>query len=222
MLNERLNIILQNSSQINQHLLREQVQGYIYNTIKKDSIGDKIHRNKFSLFTYQMFPVGLAANNSEMIASQTGTWILRISSIYEKMLNIIENTALEEPLQIGDSTFQTLAVTREPFLESTEYHVDSVLIFDKQKRFLLAWENGYQQAVVTALKNRWEYYYQTEPPEVNIEFTQKPAVLAQYYKGRKLLTHSGPIHIDTTPEMLKFIQSIGLGHKASCGFGMVI
>lgn len=160
--------------------------------------------------------------SKEGLSSSSGTWILRIASAYEEVLTILEQAAREGKVQIGDNEFKTVLVAREPLHISSEYEVDSVLVFDKEKKFLLAWEDGYEEAIVGAIKNRWEFMYQTKAPEVSFEFTEKPRVYAQNYKNRKLLTHHGTIHLESTPEMLKFIQCVGLGQKESCGFGMVV
>jgi len=221
-LEHRLSIVLQTPPRAQvDNSYRELLQGYIYRVLREQPFGDAVHSSKYSLFTYQLFPIGGERADGRLI-STTGTWILRIASAYEEILNIVEEKAYKNKITIGQTEFNTVLTAREPFNSCADFEVDSVLVFSKDKKFLLAWEPGYTEAVTTALAKRWEYLTNSQAPEIRFEFTEKPIVKKEQYKRRYLLTHSGSIHIESTPEMIKFVQSVGLGHKTSCGFGMVV
>ena len=194
---------------------RNYVQGCIYSILQQDPIASRIHNEVFSLFTFQL--TNQPSNDPEVC-----NFSLRVSSFYQKVLDLIQKQADTGSLTLGRDVFQITNVTKEPLAKGTDFYVDSLLVISKDKKKMVAWEKNYNTAVEMAIRNRWKYAYKTELPKTIFGFTEKPRVQKNHYQNRTLATHSGPISILSTPEVVRFVQNVGLGHKASCGFGIVM
>ena len=197
---------------------RNYIQGCIYNILQQDPLTSRIHNEIFSLFTFQL--TDQPTDNPE--DSEIYNFSLRVSSFYRKVLDLIQKQADTGSLKLGKDIFQITNIIREPLTRGADFYVDSLLVIGKDKKMMVAWEKDYNTAVEMAIRNRWKYAYRTELPRTLFGFTEKPKVQKNYYQNRTLATHSGPISILSTPEVIQFVQNVGLGHKTSCGFGMVI
>ncbi|WP_054692406.1 CRISPR-associated endoribonuclease Cas6 [Syntrophomonas palmitatica] len=216
--NYRLLGILRSESITMPWRYRELVQGWIYEHLGE--LGKTIHDAPFSLFTYS-FSSPTYAITDQGIKSEL--WCFRIASVYKEVLERLEQE-LNQGIELNNIYFTPLLVSKELLVNQDRFASDPIIVFsrDKEKRFLNPIiDQDFGKAVAASLKKRYEYYTGKPSPEVSFRFVTQPIARKLQYQNRRLIGFQGDIVLETTPEMRKFAQCIGLGVKTSCGMGMI-
>jgi len=198
---------------------REHIQGWIYHNI--GHMADSIHKAPYSLFTFSLSASEYQVVNTGLVSD---TWMLRIASAHQEILDNLENK-LARGMNICGIKFQPVIITKELLSSSSMLESNPIVTFhktSKKQRNPFKQVDEYQDAVTTALANRWFYHTGTPAPEILFTFRERPRPHKVQYKNRRLIGYAGGIELRSTPEIIQFAQCVGLGSKTSCGLGMVV
>lgn len=207
-----------------QELIQNKIYSeYLFGTM----LGEKIHKDKYSLFTYSLLANDPKFTKSGFV-SQDGKWIFRFASAYRDLLQILENVFINYPTVelFPKYVFKVRGIYKEPLMERNIFQSQPILEIDRKgEKFITPDNKEFFEAVVEGLYKRHEFFHGVRPREnaiKSIRFTKKPRQKLIAYKQRNLLSFAGPIKIEGDADVIKFAQCIGLGQLPSAGFGMLI
>ncbi|NLI74797.1 MAG: hypothetical protein GX369_08595 [Euryarchaeota archaeon] len=199
-----------------------QIQATIYRSFRLTNLGRKIHKARYSLFSYLLSPEkGIYLQKG--FKSQNGRWVLRFSSALEEVLDLFI-VSIRETFAVGKSTCKVLDVCEEPLLDKDIFFAGPIVIFrkDAESVYMDWFDPDFQVGVETGLSKRYEYLTGETMPEVKFCFLKEPNKKLFLYKGRKLLGYSGEIVLKGSAQTKQFAQCVGLGRWPSAGMGMVL
>lgn len=204
----------------------EEIQNLLYSQVFfGTAIGAKVHKDKFSLFTYSLL-ADEPIFRKDGFVSVDGNWTFRFASAYRDLLSILENYLNCKTVELlKGKTFEIKGVYKEPLMERNIFQTLPILVINRDKNFVSPDKDEFYVAIREGLYNRYEFYNGTRPNDNSIKsinFTQRPRKKLIAYKNRNLLSFAGSIKITGDQEVIKFAQCTGLGQLPSAGMGMLI
>lgn len=203
---------------------RELVQGWIYESLKTP-LGEKIHDDKYSLFSFSLIPMQPCADEKGL-SSKTGLWIFRLASAYEEMLTTISSKLKQgSTLNIGNQKLTVVETIQEVLSNNSILEARPIVVVDiVTKKMLTPAEDNFSKFIIRGLEKKWEFCFRQEKslPQVKFNYAEPPYSRLAFYRGRRLLCYGGAVRLETSPEMLRLIQCAGIGMKSPCGFGMAL
>lgn len=184
--------------------------------------GRTAHADRYSLFAFSLRPVEPAATAAGL-RSRNSAWVLRLSSARQDLLDQAM-AALKEAcaLQVGEYTLRLSSVHGVPLVPRQVFDADPILAFRPDgSGFWDPDQPEFSAAVTAALARRWVHHTGRPFPGAAFRFLEWSPKLAQY-KNRDLLAFGGAVRLSAPAAVVRFAQCVGLGHKPSCGFGMLL
>jgi len=202
---------------------RNQVQGWLYAGLLR---GKEVGHSRYSYLTYSLsLQPGEFVESRKGLMSASGEWVLRVASAIPGLIAHLEDAlrGMKEapvpglPVCVGD-------VTREPLCDKVEFWAEPIVVIARDRsRFLVPGDGEFEKTVESALTARYRAFLGEDVPgPISFAFAGRPRQVLAHYRGRKLIGFKGWVELRGPREVRLFAQMVGLGHKPSCGFGMVM
>lgn len=204
----------------------EMIQTQLYSSIFRGSIiGEKVHQDKYSLFTYSLLADRPVFTQSGF-KSNNGKWIFRFSSAYKELVSLVETGFSGNKINLLDeyNTFEIQGIYKEYILDRNIFQSQPILVISKDRKILRPEDQEYFRAIQINLERKWKFFFgsSAEQELKKLQFTRPPRQKRIQYKNRRLTSFAGGVKLQGGRDIIKFAQCVGLGHLTSCGFGMLI
>lgn len=200
---------------------RDQAQGWLYGGLLR---GKEVGHSRYSYLTYSLQPGEFIASRKGLM-SASGEWVLRIASAVPGLIAHLEDVlrGMKDapvpglPVCVGD-------IAREPLCDKIAFWAEPIVAIARDRsHFLVPGDGEFEKAVESALAARYRAFLGEDVPgPISFAFAGRPRQVLARYRGRKLVGFKGWVELRGPREVRLFAQMVGLGHKPSCGFGMVM
>lgn len=200
---------------------RDQVQGWLYADLLR---GKPVGHSRYTYLTYSLQP-GEFVKSQKGLMSASGEWVLRIASAIPGLIAHLEDALrATKGAPVPGLPVCVENVTREPFCDKIAFWAEPIVVIARDRsRFLVPGDGEFEKAVESALVARYRAFLGEDAPgSVSFAFAAQPGQVLAHYRGRKLIGFKGWVELRGPREIRLFAQMVGLGHKPSCGFGMVM